>query len=322
MSVKSEVIKVLEANRAQAISGQEIADQIKVSRAAVWKAIKSLKEEGYYIEATPNRGYVLLENSDVLSSQGINHYLDEPLDIYTYKSVTSTNTLMKKLAIDYHNDYAVIVAEEQTEGRGRFGRSFFSPAKKGIYMSLLIKNQKSLQDATMITIQSAVALTRAIDELYGIDPKIKWVNDLYYQGKKICGILSEAISDFESGMIEAVIIGIGLNVSTSKEEFGNELAAKATSLGLENANRNQLIAEIIKQLFKVINEDFKDVLDEYKDKSCVLNKVVEFNHGQRKLKGMVKDINQAGNLVIVTDQEELILKAGEVSLVGGFNETN
>ena len=223
MSVKQNVIALLEENRSKVISGQELANQLHVSRAAIWKAIKTLKEEGYNIEATPNKGYVLLENSDVLSKQGIAYYLTEEIDIFSYKTIDSTNTQMKKLAINGGKNHSVIVSEEQSAGRGRFGRSFYSPAQKGVYMSVLLKTGDSLQNATMITIKTAVVVRRAIAKLYDIEVAIKWVNDLYYRGKKVCGILSEAISDFESGMIEAIIIGIGINVST--DNFPLEIAS-------------------------------------------------------------------------------------------------
>lgn len=319
MSVKNEIISLLEKNRNNPVSGQAIADNLNVTRAAVWKAIKGLKEEGYNIEGTPNKGYILLENNDILSSQGIACYLDEDIDIYTYKCLDSTNTQMKKLAIDGGKDHSVIVAEQQSAGRGRFGRDFYSPAKEGIYMSVLLKSNKNIQDATVITIQTAVAINRAIKRLYSLKTDIKWVNDLYFQGKKICGILTEAISDFESGMIEAIIIGIGINVSTS--EFPSVLQNKATSLGLNNANRNQFIGEILKQLFLIIDEDFNLVLAEYKGSSCVLNKEIEFNLKGQKHMGIVNDINESGNLVVESNGQELIINSGEISIIGRFYET-
>lgn len=315
MSVKQDVITLLEKNRSKAISGQEIANQLNVSRAAVWKAIKTLKEEGHNIAATTNKGYVLLENSDVLSKQGIAYYLNEKIDIYSYKTIDSTNTQMKKLAISGGRNHSVIVSEHQSAGRGRFGRAFYSPAQKGIYMSVLLKTNDSFQDAGMITIRSAVAIKRAIAQLYGLEVMIKWVNDLYYHGKKVCGILSEAISDFESGMIEAVIVGIGINVSTT--DFPPELATIATSLGIQNANRNQFIAEILNQLFAIIDEDFETVLNEYRLASSVLHKEITFNQKGKVFTGYVKDINNQGNLVIDSNGQEIVLSSGEVSIVGG-----
>ena len=315
MSVKQNVIALLEENRSKVISGQELANQLHVSRAAIWKAIKTLKEEGYNIEATPNKGYVLLENSDVLSKQGIAYYLTEEIDIFSYKTIDSTNTQMKKLAINGGKNHSVIVSEEQSAGRGRFGRSFYSPAQKGVYMSVLLKTGDSLQNATMITIKTAVAVRRAIAKLYDIEVAIKWVNDLYYRGKKVCGILSEAISDFESGMIEAIIIGIGINVST--DNFPLEIASIATSLGLQEANRNQFIAEILNQLFAIIDEDFKLVLNEYRMASCVLHKQITFNQKGEQFTGLVREINDLGNLVVSSNGAEMVLTAGEVSSIGG-----
>lgn len=315
MSVKQNVIALLEENRSKVISGQELANQLHVSRAAIWKAIKTLKEEGYNIEATPNKGYVLLENSDVLSKQGIAYYLTEEIDIFSYKTIDSTNTQMKKLAINGGKNHSVIVSEEQSAGRGRFGRSFYSPAQKGVYMSVLLKTGDSLQNATMITIKTAVAVRRAIAKLYDIEVAIKWVNDLYYRGKKVCGILSEAISDFESGMIEVIIIGIGINVST--DNFPLEIASIATSLGLQEANRNQFIAEILNQLFAIIDEDFKLVLNEYRMASCVLHKQITFNQKGEQFTGLVREINDLGNLVVSSNGAEMVLTAGEVSIIGG-----
>lgn len=315
MSVKQNVIALLEENRSKVISGQELANQLHVSRAAIWKAIKTLKEEGYNIEATPNKGYVLLENSDVLSKQGIAYYLTEEIDIFSYKTIDSTNTQMKKLAINGGKNHSVIVSEEQSAGRGRFGRSFYSPAQKGVYMSVLLKTGDSLQNATMITIKTAVAVRRAIAKLYDIEVAIKWVNDLYYRGKKVCGILSEAISDFESGMIEAIIIGIGINVST--DNFPLEIASIATSLGLQEANRNQFIAEILNQLSAIIDEDFKLVLNEYRMASCVLHKQITFNQKGEQFTGLVREINDLGNLVVSSNGAEMVLTAGEVSIIGG-----
>ena len=315
MSVKQNVIALLEENRSKVISGQELANQLHVRRAAIWKAIKTLKEEGYNIEATPNKGYVLLENSDVLSKQGIAYYLTEEIDIFSYKTIDSTNTQMKKLAINGGKNHSVIVSEEQSAGRGRFGRSFYSPAQKGVYMSVLLKTGDSLQNATMITIKTAVAVRRAIAKLYDIEVAIKWVNDLYYRGKKVCGILSEAISDFESGMIEAIIIGIGINVST--DNFPLEIASIATSLGLQEANRNQFIAEILNQLFAIIDEDFKLVLNEYRMAACVLHKQITFNQKGEQFTGLVREINDLGNLVVSSNGAEMVLTAGEVSIIGG-----
>lgn len=313
MTIKSDVLKILEQNRNIFISGQELAKQLNVSRMSICKVIKKLKEEGYNIEASTNKGYMLLDNNDILSSEGISCYLDKKMDIYAYKTIDSTNTQMKKFAVDNHVDYALIVAEHQSAGRGRFNRNFYSPEKQGIYMSLLLRYNQTFNDATLITIQSAVAIKRVIKKLCGIDTKIKWVNDLYYQGKKICGILTEAISDFESGMIEAIIIGIGINVST--KQFPEELLDKATSLGIENINRSKFIALIVNEILKIIDEDFNNVLNEYKDASCVLNKKVEFRYKGQIYNGIAKDINNLGNLIVKCDNQEYTLNSGEVSII-------
>lgn len=314
MRVKEQLIQILEENRNTTISGQALADQLHVTRSAIWKAMELIKKEGYAIQATPNKGYTLLENSDVLSVPGIQHYLQRDIDIFIYDSLPSTNTAMKRLAIDNGKHCSVILANEQTAGRGRFDRSFYSPLNKGIYMSILVKQKKKFQHSTRITLQTAVALTRAIETLYGIKTQIKWVNDIYYHGKKLCGILSEAISDFESGMIESIIVGIGINVSTTLDDFPKELQNTATSLDFLQVNRNQFIASILHNFFNVIEEDDSSILQEYREKSCILHKTIHFMKDNSMVKGYAKDINEEGNLVIAYDHTEIILNSGEISI--------
>lgn len=318
MNVKSEIIKILEKNRNTVISGQDLANQLNVSRMSVCKAIKALKEDGYELISIPNKGYKLLNESDVLSKEAISCYLNKKINIYTYKTVDSTNNETKKIAVDNKKEDALIVSEHQSAGRGRYGRNFYSPAKQGIYMSLLLHCHKSFNDATLITIQSAVAIWRVIKRLYQIDTKIKWVNDLYYHGKKICGILTEGISDFESQTMEAVIIGIGINISTS--EFPEELLNKAASLNLNNINRNELIANIVNEILIVIEEDFNKILNEYKNASCVINKEIEFIYKGQIKQGHVIDINETGNLIVQTANQKLTLNAGDIKIIGANYE--
>lgn len=318
MNVKSEIITILEKNRDVIISGQDLADQLNVSRMSICKAIKALKDDDYNIVTIANKGYKLLSDNDILSKEAINCYLNNKIDIYTYKTIDSTNNQTKKIAVENNQRNALIVAEHQSAGRGRYGRNFYSPNKQGVYMSLLLKCNKSFNDATLITIQSAVAINRVIKKLYNLDTKIKWVNDLYYQGKKICGILTEGISDFESQTMQAVIIGIGINVST--DNFPDELENIATSLNLKSINRNELIANIVNEILTIIEEDFDVVLEEYRRFSCVINKQIEFIYKGQNCTGLVIDINNVGNLVVKIDDKELILSSGEIRIVGGNYE--
>lgn len=247
-----------------------------------------------------------------LIKEEIQSYIGEEMDIYVYDSVTSTNTLLKEMAREGAKNHSLVVAEAQSAGRGRNAKKFFSPANKGIYMSFLLYQNDS--NACLITIQSALAITRAIYKLYHKQVQIKWVNDIYYHNKKICGILTEALRISENENINAYIIGIGLNVSTKEEEFPKELQSLVTSLGIETSNRNELIGEIVLQLLQVQNESSMSIIEEYKAKSLVLHKEITFQRNGIEYIGYVKDINQQGNLIVDVDHKDMILSSGEVSI--------
>lgn len=312
MSVKEEIMRYLEEHRMQYTSGQTLADALSISRNAVCKVIHVLQKEGYHIESKPRKGYRLMEDSDVLSAVAISYYLNKELPIHVYEEVDSTNQVVKKMAIEHAPHHTLVVANSQTQGRGRFGRSFYSPKNSGIYMSLLLRQTASLQDTSKITIQAAVAVYEAIRECYGIETQIKWVNDIYYQGHKLCGILCEAISDFESGQVEAIIMGIGLNVTT--QDFPEKLSEIATALPLKRANRNALIAAILQQFFLLEQQPFSMVLDSYRQASLLMNKTITYPWKQEMCEGIVTAINDEGNLVVESKGEKRILQSGEVSI--------
>lgn len=322
MSVKSRVLEIMEKNRSKAISGQELADYLSVSRAAIWKAIRSLKEEGYQIEATTNKGYLLMDNNDILSGEGIKTYLQPEYQnnpVIVYKQIDSTNLEGKKIAAVGTKHGTVILAEEQTEGRGRLGRSFYSPAQTGIYMSIILKPQKSLNDFLLITVAAAVGVCRVIKKLTDKKPQIKWVNDIFLDNKKICGILTEAVSNFEIGMVESVILGIGINIKTNENQFPEELREIAGSLFSEGITRNQIAAEIINEIMKLSeNLEDKTLIEEYKKYSLVLGKIISYNKNGEIYTAKAIDINNQGNLVVENEQgETYIIQSGEVSIGSG-----
>lgn len=312
MSIRSELIRELELNRTKPISGQDLANRLSVSRNAVCKMIHTLNEEGFEIQSFPRRGYLMTDTSNRLSSEAISCYLKEKLPVYTFDIVDSTNQLLKKMAIDGSEHLTLIAAEEQSAGRGRFGRPFYSPSGTGVYMSLLLRMPQQLCDASMITIYAAVAVHRTLKRLYQIETQIKWVNDILYQGKKLCGILCEAISDFESGRIEAVIVGIGLNVSTAV--FPEELQDIAVSFASHGVNRNELIANIVNELIDLQKAERRAVLAQYREKSLVLHRSITWKQNGKNCSGYVKDINDFGNLVVESDDATVVLNSGEVSV--------
>ena len=221
------------------------------------KAVKSLREEGYHIEAGPNKGYMLAKDTNRLSQEGIRLFLDDPkVKIDIYDELESTNQTAKKEAMMGEAGHgAFVIARSQTAGRGRRGREFYSPADTGLYMSVILKPQGTIHDSLLITTAAAVAVYRAVAQLCGIQLDIKWVNDLFYKGKKVCGILTEAVTDFESGNIEFVVVGMGLNLYLDQENLPQKLKSIAGALyetkeDAEQTDRNKLTATIVNELRK------------------------------------------------------------------------
>lgn len=319
MAIKNKIAALLEQRRGSAVSGQEIADMLGVSRAAVWKSVKQLQDEGYRITAGRNRGYILEEETDVLSAGGIRlnfpeKYHSNPIEVY--RSLTSTNTEAKAAALRGMPHGTIIAADGQTEGRGRFGKSFYSPEGTGLYMSVILKPGKPLSDCTDVTMSAAVAVSESIEEICGIKPGIKWVNDIFYGGRKISGILTEAISDFESGMAETVIVGIGVNIST--KSFPEEISGLAGSLGVF-AERNRLCAGITSRLLDYADSGERAVmLQKYRERSIVLGREITYVRRGIAGKGRAVEINAGGCLVVETDSGRETFRAGEISIIGGY----
>ncbi|MEA5000653.1 MAG: biotin--[acetyl-CoA-carboxylase] ligase [Endomicrobiaceae bacterium] len=319
MRLKNKIIEILEKNRDCSISGQELADKLSVSRTAVWKTIQSLEKDGYIIDASTNKGYKLNENSDIISYEGIKIFLSEKYKKFTvqiYKILDSTNTYAKKIIIDGAKHGTIIIANEQKAGRGRFGRTFFSPADTGIYLSIILKPQKKISDTSLITIAAAVAVCDTIKKTTCSEPKIKWVNDIFLNGKKICGILTEAVSDFESGIVESAVTGIGINIKTAEERFPEDLKRTAGSLFPENISRNQIIAELINNFFELYeNLSDKNLIERYKEYSLVLGKEITYFKDDKTQTGTAVDINENGNLIIKDKNKKTsVLESGEVTL--------
>lgn len=323
MSVKESVLKILEENRETSISGEELAKYLSVSRAAVWKAINALRGEGYNITAVTNRGYQLTKDNDLLSAEGIKIFLNPKYNenyIRVYKTIDSTNQEAKKFLMDDDIPHGtVLLSEEQTAGRGRFQRKFFSPSNNGIYMSVILRPNIELSKAIHITTSAAVSVCRAIENLTNKRPKIKWVNDIFLDEKKICGILTEASGNFESGRVENVVVGIGINFKTKEADFPDDIKDIAGSIfeGEEpNITRNQLVAEILNELLYMCdNLEDKSIMQEYKVLSFVLGKKVSFLKNNRLNKAKAVDISDEGALVVQYENGDLdYLNSGEISI--------
>ena len=254
MNTSEKVLFLLESNKDTYTSGEEMARQCGVSRNAVWKAIRDLRERGYDIEAISNKGYRLAKVTDIISAEGIRAGLPEDLgkaDIFVYDSLNSTSDKAKELAMHGASHGTVVVAVTQTGGRGRKDHSFFSP-EGGLYMSMILKPEMlSAADSKAVTAFVGKAVISAINELTGIEPYIEGINDLYVNGKKICGILLESGSEFDSDTLQWVVAGIGINFDSDISGFPEDVKERASSLfetGKATITKNLLIAKIMENI--------------------------------------------------------------------------
>ena len=256
MSLKHDILLQLESAGERFLSGQELAARFGVTRAAVWKAVNALREEGAEIESVTNRGYRLAARPDLLSAEEIRSLLlprFAETEIAIFDRLDSPNNEGKRRLANGLQKPLLVIAAEQTEGRGRMGRSFYSPADTGLYMSLALYAPEGFSGAVYTTTAAAVATARALETLSSLPVQIKWVNDLYLDGRKICGILTEAVTDFESGLVSGLVIGIGVNLRTPDGEFPEDIQKIAGSAFGNNTFpdlRNRLAASILDRLMK------------------------------------------------------------------------
>ncbi len=327
---KEKVLSILKDTEGY-ISGESISREIGVSRMAVNKAVRALVSEGYEIDSVNNKGYFLKSSPDSLSKEELYGLLsrDRLESIYCYDSISSTNLKLNELAFNGACDGTVIMANEQTNGRGRRGRQFISPKDKGIYFSYLMRRSESPESATEITAWTAVAVAKAIEKVCGVSASIKWVNDLIINKKKICGILTEMSVENESRAIQSIIIGIGINVNEEISDIDESIREIASSIYLETGKktkRARLAAELVKMLDK-LNEDFpegkKEYLDYYREHSAISGQRVMIKEFAQT-SGSPKEacavcINDDFSLHIRYDDDtEEDINSGEVSVRGMY----
>lgn len=316
MTVKETVLSCLEQHRGEAVSGQQLADAAQVSRSAVWKAIHQLEQEGHQITVLPHKGYRLETVSDRLSQQAVRQALDVPyreIPLLLFDTIDSTNQEAKRRLLDQAQHRTVILSEEQTQGRGRLGRAFYSPASTGLYFSAILKPNLPLEQVGCLTVAAAIAVCRGLEELGVEKPGIKWVNDIYVNGKKVCGILTEGSSHWETGVLESAVVGIGINVSTS--EFPGELKQKAGSVFLAPGSRSKLAGRVLSHLF-ALTEPVRPaaLIEEYKRRCIVLEKLVRYQIQGTEHLAKAVDINETGNLVVEENGARKVLSSGEISV--------
>lgn len=317
--------KVLEELRSADgfLSGQRLADQLNVSRNAVWKAVKTLQEEGYEIVSVRNLGYRLDQATRRLSHQEIVRRLPFEPRLLIFEELGSTNTYVK----DHHKDLpdgTAVLARRQTMGRGRLGRSFYSPPEDGLYLSLLYKGE-TMPRPELVTVAAAVAAADVLIS-YGLSPSIKWVNDLMLGDKKAAGILTEGELELESGRMKYLVLGVGLNVNT--DVFPEQLKSQAISLK-QAAGRTFDINEVAAKLLCALDAQMKrlsqddltyretarEIIGSYNQRLYLKGQTVTLSGGNRPdLTGVLLGTDEAGRLLIRSKEETISASYGEYRL--------
>ncbi len=322
METKEQLLALFERNKGAYFSGEDIAEALSISRTAVWKAVKSLRSEGYKIDAVRNKGYSLSVETDILSVQGIRKYLKPhcmDMELNVIPTLNSTNTMVREQAAAGAAEGYTVIANKQTNGRGRSGRSFYSPSDTGVYMSLLLRPQGySAQQAVRLTTMAAVAACEAIEAVSGETAQIKWVNDIYVAGKKVCGILTEASLGLENGALEYAVLGIGINVSPPKGGFPKELEhiAGAVFHEAQSDGKNHLAAEFLNRFMTYYTmPQYADYVEQYRNRSLVLGKEIHVLFPDCEKKAVAHDVDEACRLIVeFEDGTTASLSSGEISV--------
>lgn len=321
MNVKEILINRLSLSDGEYISGAELARQIGVSRNAVWKAVRALENDGYIIESITSKGYRLAPYSNRLSAEIITAKLTAKKlgkRIIILDKTDSTNNYAKDIALKGAVNGTVVIADTQTAGKGRLGRNFVSPSGMGLYMSVIIRPTFSIDVAALITSVAAVASAEAVEKLCGSDVRIKWVNDLYMNGRKICGILTEASMGLEISSPDYVVVGIGINVR--EFAFDDELSKRVSSIETETGriiDRNELCALILDRLeYYIDNLEKRSHIDEYKRRELLTGNIITASIGTERIAGRAVGIDENANLIIETENgKRRNLSSGEANLV-------
>ncbi len=320
--MKKKILEMLRVAGANFVSGENIAQKLEVSRTAIWKHIQILRKKGYKITSSERLGYKLDETPDLLLPEIIQYDLQTKIiaadsQIFYKSSIDSTNELAKRLAYHGAPEGTIVVAEEQTGGKGRLERSFFSPKEKGIWFSVILRPQCTPKDAPKFTLMAAVAVARAM-ERFNLRAEIKWSNDILYDGRKLVGILTEMSA--EIGCVNYIVVGIGINVNVRREEFPADIREIATSLSEmagENLNRAEFLRALLEEFDKLyIFSNFEEIFKLWRQYNITLGKkVTVFSAESGEIfTGTAIDIDAEGALIVETGGERKIVYAGDVSI--------
>ena len=324
------VLALLRQREGEFLSGEELSRRLGLSRTAVWKAVDALRKEGYTIEARTGLGYRLSGAPDALTETEIRRFLGptERLgrELRCFDEIDSTNNYAKQIALEGAADGTVIVANCQTAGRGRMDRSFQSPRDKGIYLTALLRPELPAERLMVVTAMAGVAVCEAVEQVCGVRPRLKWPNDPVLGSKKLCGILTELSVEAETGRLQYLVVGIGINVLHTAEDFSPDVAAVATSLAMElgrPVSRPALAAALIGELDRLYTAlkagDLTDYLAEYRRDCVNLGREVQLISAAGRETVTAVDIDRDFGLVVrQADGTEKIVRSGEVSVRGMY----
>jgi len=321
--VRTKILEILRECPEEYLSGEEISRRLAVSRTAIWKHMQTLKQAGYEIEAHPRQGYRMQNRPDLLLPYEIRNGLDTKIvgqkEIYYFAELDSTNNEGKKQANLGCPEGSIVLSESQHGGRGRLSRGWFSPAGKGIWLSVVLRPTFNPYDAPKCTLLAAVAVTKAIRRVTQVECGIKWPNDILYKGKKIVGILTEMSAEMDA--INHIVIGMGINVNISEQEFPAELKDIATSLSLATGQEisrlrllNAVLIELEQGYEQVLQRGFSEMLNEWRRLSVTLGQQVNVVGGGREFSGIAVDIDHDGALLVETNSGLEKVLAGDVSI--------
>lgn len=325
---KDSVLEILR-NMDDYISGEKISNALGISRAAVHTAVKSLRAEGYEILSSTKKGYYLNKVPNCVTSRELSAYIDEQRmqSVVCVDTVDSTNNRLRELALAGAPDGQIVIANEQLNGRGRRGRDFVSPKDKGIYLSMLLYPDSLPSDIVEITAWTSVAVNNAIQSVSGIRAGIKWVNDLVINQRKVCGILTEMSVESESGHVQYIIIGIGLNINENEGDFPKELRNIATSLSIETQtvySRAKIASEIIRELDKMRAgwpKEKQDYLKWYRKDNITTGREICIVRNAESKKGMAVSIEDDFSLTVnYDDGSSENIASGEISIRGLYGD--
>lgn len=316
-----QLLQMLLDHQGEYLSGEEISKRLGISRTAVWKQINKLREQGYEFEAVSRKGYRLVYQPDKLKHFDVVTLLQGSQygqQLKLLETTTSTQEEIRIWAEQGANNGALVIAEEQTLGRGRQGRRWISPSGKGIWMSLLLKPELPLADASRLTLLTAVAVCRALRQVTGLEIGIKWPNDLLIKGKKICGILVESAG--EDGKIRYCVVGIGIDVNLEHQDYAGELSDRATSLKIEgnqNYDRAVIIGTVMKEMeflmTSFLQQGFSTIANLWEALSVTLGKTITVKTPQGNIKGVAEELDQSGALKLQKSDGTIeIVYSGEI----------